>query len=305
VDNVVIDVPCLPTPVTHHVIWDSAADIGFTAEYAVRLRAKTDSGVQGTWVETGDFAVDNTSPAGGPTAVITADKLCAQTGEDIQFSAMSSLGSPTTFHWSFGDGSYSSATEPVHAFQTGDGVFNVMLTVTDGAGLSDTAMQPIKVTELITDYRTELEPYRNYAEQRALFEALADAYPDIMMVYTIGYSVMGREIFAVKISDNVTVDEDEPVIHFDGEHHAREVMTPEVMIDIAEQLVTNYGPATPEVEGWIDSYEIYIVPCVNPDATTPPTGAIPTAPAAILTPQHTAARFPHPSRKSRPSWLRR
>ncbi len=267
VDNIVIDVPCLPTPVIHHVIWDSAADIGFTANYAVRLRAKTDSGVQGTWVETGDFAVDNTPPAGGPTAVITADKLSAQTGEDIQFSAMSSTGSPTTFHWSFGDGSYSSATEPVHAFQTGDGVFNVMLTVTDTAGLYDTAMQPVKITELITDYRTELEPYRNYSETRAVLEQLADAYPDIMMVYNIGYSVMGREIYAVKISDNVTVDEDEPTLHFDGEHHAREVMMPEIMIDIAEQLVTNYSPASPEVKGWVDDYEIYLIPCVNPDGS--------------------------------------
>lgn len=266
VGNIILDVPCLPSPETHYIIWNSAMDVGFAANYGVRFRAKPDSSVQGTWAQSALFAVDNSSPAGGPQAVITADRLSVQSSDPIAFSAMSSTGSPTTFLWDFGDGSYSSATEPVHTYDTGAGDFVVTLTVTDAAGLSDSANEQIKVTEPITEYRSELEPYRDPAETRTLLEELADAYPDIMTIYTIGYSVQGREIYAVKISDNVHVDEDEPSVHFDSEHHAREVMTPEVLIDIAEQLVWNYSTSS-EVQGWIDDYEIYLIPCVNPDSS--------------------------------------
>jgi len=265
VANSVLGVPCLPWPEMRYVIWDSPADIGISACYAVRFRARPQAEMLGSWYETGDFAVDNTSAPGGPTAVITADRLSAMSGETINFSATSSTGSPTTFLWDFGDGSYSPATEPSHVFDTGAQEFNVFLTVTDAAGKSDTAVERILIAEEVSDYRSELEPYRNPAETRALLENLADSYPNLMSIYTIGYSVQGREIFAIKISDNVQVDEDEPVIHFDAEHHAREVMTPEVIVDIIETLVSNYATSS-EIKGWVDSYETYLIPCVNPDS---------------------------------------
>lgn len=267
VDNAVFGVPCLPWPQAHHVIWDSAADVGFSLNYTVRLRARPEASVQGDWDETPDFAVDNSSPAGAPTAVITADKVCVQSGEEIHFSAMDSVGSPTTFLWNFGDGSCSCATELTHTYSTGPDEFAVSLTVTNAAGVSDTALASVVVTEAVSDYRTELEPYRNPAETRTQLAQLAQQYPDIMTIYVVGYSVEGREIYVIKISDNVTEDEDEPTIHFDAAHHAREVMTPEVIIDTVEQLVTNYG-SDPEIQGWVDSYEIYLMPCVNPDGAT-------------------------------------
>jgi hypothetical protein len=262
--NVITNVPCLPAPQTYHIVWDSAADVGFAANYQVRFRARPESSLYGTWAETADFAVDNSSPAGAPGAVITADRTDIQTGETINFSAMSSTGSPTTFLWDFGDGSYSAATEPAHTYDTGPGEFTALLTVTNAASLSDTAALKINVIEDMTDNYVELVPYRNYYETRETLEALAAANPGIMTIYTAGYSVEGREIFVVKISDNVEVDEDEPTVHFDAQHHAREVMTPEVIIDIAEQLVSNYGSSS-EITGWVDSYEIYLMPCVNPD----------------------------------------
>ncbi|TET33711.1 MAG: PKD domain-containing protein [Planctomycetota bacterium] len=265
VGNVVLNIPCGPVQEAHYVIWDSVTDAGFTLNTMVRFRGRPETTYQGIWSETDDFTVDNSPPVGAPVAVITADRLCIQSGEDIQFSALDSVGSVASYHWDFGDGSYSTDSEPLHTYNTGPGEFTVLLTVADGAGLSDTAALLIKIAETIVDYRPRLEPYRNYSESRGIFEQLADDYPNLMTFYTIGYSVEGREIHVVKISDNVFTDEDEPVVHFDAQHHAREIMTPEVIIDICEQLLTSYG-SIQEVTDWIDNYEIYLIPCVNPDS---------------------------------------
>ena len=57
----------------------------------------------------------------------------------------------------------------------------------------------------------------------------------------MGLSYEGREIPVVKISDNVTVDEDEPEILFDGLHHAREHLSTEQALHIISMLVDGYG----------------------------------------------------------------
>ena len=55
-------------------------------------------------------------------------------------------------------------------------------------------------------------------------------YPEICKVvdlteaYTVPATFEGRHIFAIKISDNVDVDEDEPAFLMVSEHHAREIV---------------------------------------------------------------------------------
>ncbi|NRA47230.1 MAG: hypothetical protein HRU09_19950, partial [Oligoflexales bacterium] len=57
---------------------------------------------------------------------------------------------------------------------------------------------------------------------------------------------------------------DKPSILFNGTHHARELMTTEVVLDIAEYLLSNYDQ-NEEIQGWLDRYRIVLVPLVNPD----------------------------------------
>ena len=54
--------------------------------------------------------------------------------------------------------------------------------------------------------------YHNYLEIESLFLELAAQYPDLASVSSIGRSVEGREIYVMKISDNVTNTEAEPNI---------------------------------------------------------------------------------------------
>ncbi len=106
--------------------------------------------------------------------------------------------------------------------------------------------------------------YKNPTEMETLVQEFHAEYPDITALISIGTTEEGRTMRAIKISDNPSVDEDEPVVLFNAQHHAREVMTPEIMLDAIEYLCSHYG-SDPRVTHWIDTLEIWIVPMVNLD----------------------------------------
>jgi murein tripeptide amidase MpaA len=112
--------------------------------------------------------------------------------------------------------------------------------------------------------------YHSYSEIRDELQQLALAYPQIAKVYDIGDSwektrgMANRDIWAIKISDNVAQEEDEPEILFLGCHHAREWISVEVPFYLAKYLVENYG-TDPLIRSYVDNGEIWIVPMVNPD----------------------------------------
>ena len=53
-------------------------------------------------------------------------------------------------------------------------------------------------------------------------------------------------------------------ILFSGQHHAREVMTPEIIMDTIDHLTDNYG-SDPDLTAMVDSYGIWCVASVSPD----------------------------------------
>jgi murein tripeptide amidase MpaA len=67
-------------------------------------------------------------------------------------------------------------------------------------------------------------------------------YPKLTQLLTIGKSIQNRPIFALVLSTTPNVDQaafhQKPTVLFDAMHHAREIMTPEVVMDIAESLLT-------------------------------------------------------------------
>ena len=94
--------------------------------------------------------------------------------------------------------------------------------------------------------------------------AVAAAHPDIVSRFSIGKSYQGRDIWAVKISDNVGVDEAEPEVMFDGTHHSDEHM--------AHRDDPPHPPLAgrrlrddPRITNIVNSREIWIVFMVNPD----------------------------------------
>lgn len=110
------------------------------------------------------------------------------------------------------------------------------------------------------------EEYKNPSEVEQILRELAEANPEIARLESIGKSSEGRDIWALKISDNVNEDEaSESAVLFNGMHHAREVMTPEVVIDAAQWLVKNYVSGNEKAVNWVNNTEIYLVPMLNVD----------------------------------------
>lgn len=106
--------------------------------------------------------------------------------------------------------------------------------------------------------------YHNYTEMSNEVAQVAAAHPSIVSEFSIGKSYENRDIWAVKISDNVGVDESEPEVLFVGLHHAREHLTVEMTLYILHQLVDNYG-TDPRITNIVNSRETYIVFDLNPD----------------------------------------
>ena len=108
------------------------------------------------------------------------------------------------------------------------------------------------------------DSYHSYDETTALMLAMEAS--GVAKVYDIGDSVEGRDIWAMRISDNPTVDEDEdePSVLLIGCHHAREWISVEVPLYIAKYLTDNYA-TNPEIQSLVDNQQIWIVPMLNPD----------------------------------------
>lgn len=106
--------------------------------------------------------------------------------------------------------------------------------------------------------------YHTYAELDTELHQLATAHPQIARVASIGKSIEGRELWAIKISDNVAQDEPESTVVFVGGHHAREWISVDVPFLLAKHLLNQYGTDTLATR-LVNQTEIWIVPMVNPD----------------------------------------
>ncbi|MFF1440600.1 M14 family metallopeptidase [Streptomyces sp. NPDC058295] len=114
------------------------------------------------------------------------------------------------------------------------------------------------------DFPTADSKYHNYAEMTAEIDQRIAAYPGIMSKRVIGKSYQGRDIVAVKISDNVATDEAEPEVLFTHHQHAREHLTVEMALYLIRELGAGYGSDS-RVTSMVNGREIWIVPDLNPD----------------------------------------
>jgi len=106
--------------------------------------------------------------------------------------------------------------------------------------------------------------YHTFTEMEGVLQNIANNYPSITSLYSIGTSYEGRDIWCLEISDNPGVDEGEPGVFYMGLHHAREWPTLEICLNIAENLTSNYG-SDPDITDVIENRRLWLVPCVNPD----------------------------------------
>jgi hypothetical protein len=107
--------------------------------------------------------------------------------------------------------------------------------------------------------------YYTFAEIIADLDTMFQLYPNLITEkYSIGTSREGRTIWAVKISDNPNINEDEPAVGFDALIHAREPQSMATLMYFMWYLLENYN-TDPLVTYLVNNREIYCIPCFNPD----------------------------------------
>ncbi len=106
--------------------------------------------------------------------------------------------------------------------------------------------------------------YMTYEQIVALADSLSTNFPAICKKVLFGTSVGGRELGALKISDNADIDEPEAEILFDGGIHGDEVMGSEIVIRYARYLCLGYGTDSVYTD-LVNNHEIWLYYMVNPD----------------------------------------
>lgn len=113
--------------------------------------------------------------------------------------------------------------------------------------------------------RTVRESAEGYHTYRTMTDKLMEyktKYPELVKVLSIGKTIEGRDIWAIRIGK-----EQKKRILFIGCHHAREWMSVEIPLKIIDYLLTNYD-TDEKVKNWVDSIEIWVIPMLNPDGHT-------------------------------------
>ncbi|MCJ0872680.1 M14 family metallopeptidase [Streptomyces sp. AP-93] len=114
------------------------------------------------------------------------------------------------------------------------------------------------------DFPSADSKYHNYAEAMTEIDQRIAQYPSIMKKQVIGKSHEGRDMVAIKISDNVATDENEPEVLFTHHQHAREHLTVEMALYLLREFGEDYASDS-RIAGAVNGREIWIIPDLNPD----------------------------------------
>src|SRR3972149_1556603 len=104
--------------------------------------------------------------------------------------------------------------------------------------------------------------YPRYDELTSFMDDL-DASPIVDTRDLSELSSDGRILRAIKVSDNPDVEEDDPTFLFVGVTHGYEPLGARVVLQLLENLTEQYG-TEPGVTAWVNDFETWIVPVINP-----------------------------------------
>ncbi len=105
--------------------------------------------------------------------------------------------------------------------------------------------------------------YYTTDQMTSIADSLAANFPNICRKVVYGFTPQMKELAALKISDNVNVDENEAEILFDGGIHGNEVGGSQNVIQFARDLCLAYG-TDPYITNLVNTREIWLYYCVNP-----------------------------------------
>ena len=108
--------------------------------------------------------------------------------------------------------------------------------------------------------------YPTYSQYDSIMQSFSKLYPSLCRLDTIGTSINGKLVLALKISVNAAVDEDKPEVFYTSTMHGDETGGFILMLHLADYLLKNYN-VNERVTNLVDNLEIWINPLANPDGT--------------------------------------
>ncbi len=113
------------------------------------------------------------------------------------------------------------------------------------------------------------EVFRKYSGPGGIkreFQLLAQDHPKISELVSIGTSLRGQDIVALKVTKNARTTRDgrKPAVLYLSAQHAREWITPEMTRRLATHVLDRYGKSD-RITRLVDRRELWFVPVANPD----------------------------------------
>lgn len=148
-------------------------------------------------------------------------------------------------------------------------LFVILIILTSTTSLSKTN---IKLDKLIENKCIEKDVhYYSYDELTELLDELQQDYSNIFNYTSLGKTHNGRDIWLVKISDNVENNESEIGVFYTGGMHGNERPGFHTVIYSIKSIVENYTVSsvneslTNRIRNAVNKTEMYFIPMVNPD----------------------------------------
>jgi carboxypeptidase T len=122
------------------------------------------------------------------------------------------------------------------------------------------------LTAQMRDFPPEDSKFHDFNRLTQELQKMASQYPKLVTLSTIGKSLEGRDQWLITLSTDGK-DQTRPAVFFMGGHHAREHVSIETPLQLAQYLAAEYTKGTERIVTLLNSRTVYIVPNVNPDGT--------------------------------------
>ena len=134
----------------------------------------------------------------------------------------------------------------------------------EAAKKSGLLLMNFELTENTYDFPPNDSSFHNYDELSQEMQLLAQQYPNLVKLSSIGKSREGRNLYMLTLS----TDEDDlsrPAVFFMGGHHAREHISIETPLLFAKYLLQKFTARDLRIVNLLNNRTVYVLPMVNPD----------------------------------------
>ena len=110
-----------------------------------------------------------------------------------------------------------------------------------------------------------LGEYNNSTNVAIMLDGYATNYPSLCRKVSLGKSVQGRDIWALKITTNPDAAQDKPKVRYLSTMHGNEQLGTELCLYLIDLLIKGYGSNNTRCVNLVSNVETWIVPLLNPD----------------------------------------